>query len=158
MILLCQTKVRVCLCVIRIYYRWYILDDVISLHDDDSIVDCEAGPRLATARLIPGVDATEARFPASFYAVDVHKAFTLKSTSKLTIEAQFERLFQLPWKSSTYYDHKARWFSVQRDARDSAVAAGYSDAGCYINFLEAHRSKDAELKAMKRRVRAGQRN
>ena len=135
-----------------------MLDDVISIHDDDSIADAEADQTTAKACLIPDVDMTRARFPSSFYAVDVRTAFAFKTIGKLTVEAQFMRFFDLPWKSSTYYYHKARWCDAPRDAKDNAVAAGYSDAGRYSTFLEAHPVKDAELNTAKRRLRASQRN
>ena len=48
---------------------------------------------------------------------------------------------------NTYYDHKARWFSVPCDARDKAVAAGYTEEGQYNRFLVVHTAKDAEVKA-----------
>lgn len=133
-------------------------DDVISLHDDDGITDAEVDRTSARACLIPNVDVTQAKFPSSFYAVDVHTAFTFRTTGKLTVEAQFMCFFDLPWKPSMYYHHKAQWFDTPRDARDNAVAAGHSDAGRYSVFLEAHPAKDAELNTAKRRLLASQCN
>ena len=101
---------------------------------------------------------TEAKFPSSFYAINVHRAFTFKLMNQLTIDAQFQQLFNLPWKSSTFYDHRARWLNAPRDARDRAIAVGYSDAGHYSVFLDAHPAKDADLKAAKRKLLASQHN
>lgn len=102
----------------------FFLDSIISLDDDDSTI-ANAPQKTPTAHLVPGVEMVTAKFPSSFYAVDVHQAFTFKHTSGLTLEMQFEWLFQLPLKTSTYYDHKARWFSALHDTRDKAVAVGY---------------------------------
>jgi len=111
---------------------------------------------VVTAHLIPGIEPAAAKFPISFYAVDIHAAFCFKPKNKLTMEGQFECFFGVPWKSLTYYDHKARWYNALQDARDRAIAAGYSDAGRYSSFLKAHPAKDAELKAVKRKLRACQ--
>ncbi|KAF8445915.1 hypothetical protein L210DRAFT_3642234 [Boletus edulis BED1] len=134
-------------------------DDDISLHDDDSIVADESSTHTAvTARRIPGIQPTAAKFPTSFYAIDIHAAFCFTPKNKLTVESQFQHFFGVCWKSSTYYDHKARWYNAPQDARDRAIAAGYSDAGRYSSFLTAHPAKDAELKATKRKLRASQHN
>ena len=111
-----------------------------------------------TARLLPGIELATAKFPTSFYAVDIHAAFHFKPENKLTVESQFERFFGVPWKSSTYYDHKARRYNALQDARDRAIMAGYSDAGHYSSFLKAHPAKDAQLKVAKRKLRASQHN
>lgn len=134
------------------FFNVFLLDDVISLHDDDS--DGPPMQQTTVARLMPGVSTPLAKFPSSFYTVDVHAAFTFKSTGKLTVEAQFEQFFSLPFRSSTYYDHKTRWLSVPRDARDKAVAAGYTEEGQYSTFLATHAAKDTPLKAAKRKLRA----
>jgi hypothetical protein len=129
--------------------------DTISLHDDDSFLP-EPTQTTTTARLMPGVNATTAKFPSSYYAVDVHTAFQFKSVNKLAVDTQFESFFQLPWKSSTYYYHKSRWLSVPWDARDKAVNAGCTDAGQYSKFFTAQPAKDGELRAAKRKVRTAQ--
>ncbi|KAF8548466.1 hypothetical protein OG21DRAFT_1526472 [Imleria badia] len=124
--------------------------DVISLHNDDSFLP-DPTQMTTTARLVPGVNATSAKFPSSYYAVNVHISFQFKSTNKLAVDTQFEGFFQLPWKSSTYYYHKSRWLNAPRDARDKAVNAGYTEVGQYTNFLAAHPAKDGELRAAKRK-------
>ena len=130
--------------------------DTISLHNDNSFLP-EPTQTTITARLVPGVNATTAKFPSSYYAVDIHTAFQFKSTNKLAVDTQFESFFRLPWKSSTYYYHKSRWLSALWDVRDKAINAGYTDAGQYNKFLAAQPAKDGELRAAKRKVRAAQR-
>lgn len=127
-----------------------MLDDVISLHDDES--DSPLMQQTTTARLMPGVSVTLAKFPLSFYTINVHTAFTFKSMGKLKVDIQFEQFFRLPWKSSMYYDHKAGWLSVPCDARDKVVAAGYTEEGQYSTFLAMHAAKDTPLKAAKRKL------
>ncbi|KAF8436850.1 hypothetical protein L210DRAFT_3505619 [Boletus edulis BED1] len=127
-------------------------DSIISLHDNDSIV-VNTSQKISTARLVPGVETGTAKFPSSFYAVNLHKAFsTFKATNRLRLETQFENFFQLPWKSSTYYNHRARWLNVPHDARDNAVTAEYTEDGQYSRFLAVHAAKDAEVKAAKRKL------
>ncbi|KAF8547817.1 hypothetical protein OG21DRAFT_841531 [Imleria badia] len=72
--------------------------------------DLESAP--AAAQVIPGVPSNKAKFPASFYAVDVHRSFSFERKGNLTLETQFERFFGVTYRSSTYYDHKARWFQA----------------------------------------------
>lgn len=131
-------------------------DDVILIDDDDNIVSMKLPHNMATAHLIPGIELATAKFPTSFFAVDVHATFCFKPKNKRTMESQFEHFFGVPWKSSTYYDHKARWYDAPPDARDHVIAAGYSDAGCYGSFLKAHPIKNAELKAAKWKLQASQ--
>lgn len=111
--------------------------------------------QICAARLIPGFEMATAKFPSSFYAVDVHRAFNFNARAGgLPLETQFEQLFRLRLKPSTYYDHKARWFHAPRDARDKAVAAGYTEDGEYSRFLARHAAKDAKVKEEKRQHRA----
>jgi hypothetical protein len=110
------------------------------------------------ACLVPSVDVTEAKFPSSFYAIDVHRAFTFKLMNQVTVKVQFQHLFQLPWKSSTFYNYRTQWLNTPHDARDRAIAAGYSDAGHYRLFLAAHPAKDADIKAAKRKLQVSQCN
>ena len=102
-----------------------------------------APQKTPTVCLVPGIEKATAKFLSSFYAVDIHRAFTFKHTSGLMLEMQFKQLFQLLLKTSMYYDHKARWFSALRDARDKAVATGYTEGGQYNKFLAVHTAKDA---------------
>ena len=62
-------------------------DDIISLHDDNSIANVKVNQTSARACLISNVDVTQARFPSSFYAVDIHTAFTFRMTGKPMVEA-----------------------------------------------------------------------
>ena len=111
-----------------------------------------------TACLLPGIKLATGKFPTSFYTVDIHAAFHFKPENKVTMESQFERFFGVPWKSSTYYDHKTRWYNALLNARDNEIMAGYSDAGHYSSFLKAHPAKDAQLKAAKWKLWASQHN
>ena len=136
-----------------------MIDDVISIHDDNSVMDDPPveTPLMAQACLPPGMTVAEARFPSSFYAADVAVAFaTFKTKGKLTVEHQFKKFFGVSWKSSTFYNHRVRWYNAPLDAREKGIAVGYSDEGCYSMFLVAHGPKNAKLKAAKRKIRASQ--
>ncbi|KAG6370687.1 hypothetical protein JVT61DRAFT_11065 [Boletus reticuloceps] len=136
-------------------------DDVISIHDDKSLIDDQPVtiPPIAHARLPPGIVPAQARFPSSFYVMDVVAAFAMSKTrDKVTTEHQFQTFFGVSWKSSTFYDHRARWYSTPLDVCEKAIAAGYSDEGLYSVFLAAHAPKDTELKAAKRKIWASQHN
>jgi hypothetical protein len=106
------------------------------------------------AHLIPGIFLQAAKFPLSFYAVDIHHSFSFKWQGNLTLEMQFQDFFNIPFKSSTYYDHKVWWLQAPRDARDRALAAGYEQDGMYSKFMAAYPAKDAKLKAVKQKMRA----
>lgn len=111
----------------------------------------------ASARVVPSVSPQSAKFPSSFYAVDVHRSFSFERQGDLMVEIQFRQFFNVPFKSSTYYDHKARWLQAPRDARDRALAAGYEEDGWYSKFIAAFPPKDADLKAAKRKMRVAAR-
>lgn len=113
---------------------------------------------MLTACLIPGIEPTATKFPTTFYAVNIHTAFSFKPENKLTMDCQFKCFFGVPWKSLMSYDHKARWCHAPHDARDHVIAAGYSDAGHYSSFSKAHPVKDAGLKAAKWKLQASQQN
>ena len=102
---------------------------------------------MTTTCLVPGVDSVTAKFPSSFYAVDVHAAFNFQATNKLTLEKQFKCFFQLLWKQSTFYWHKARWRRVPQYEKDKAVAAGYTEGGLYSIFSATHIPKDESIQA-----------
>ena len=69
------------------------------------------------------------------------------------MEIQFQQFFNVPFKSSTYYNHKARWLQAPRDVCDQALAAGWEEDGWYLKFIAAFPPKDADLKVAKRKVR-----
>ena len=69
------------------------------------------------------------------------------------MERQFQQFFNIPFKSLTYYDHKARWSQALRDAWDHALEAGYEKDSQYSKFMAAYPAKDADLKAAKRKMR-----
>ena len=108
----------------------------------------------AHACLIPGISPQAAKFPSSFYAVNTHHSFSFEQQGNLTLEMQFQDFFDIPFKSSTYYDHKMRWLQAPRDARDRTLAAGYEQDGMYSKFMAAYPAKDAELKAAKLKMHA----
>ena len=66
-----------------------LLDDVISLHDDDSIVVTDSNQPVtmpSRAHLIPGVDTAYVKYPSSFYAVDIHTGFLFKAKGECMVE------------------------------------------------------------------------
>ena len=95
-----------------------------------------------------------AKFPSSFYTINVHYAFGFQRQGEVTVESQFNLFFQVVFRASTFYDHKACWLAAPQDAQDKMVAAGYSDKGKYSVFMAAYPAKDTELKATKRKLRA----
>ncbi|KAG9317733.1 hypothetical protein JVU11DRAFT_1950 [Chiua virens] len=123
-----------------------------TLSDEDDTLPVQPIPEVRHACIIPGVSPQAAKFPSSFYTVDVHRSFLFERRGNLTLEMQFESFFNIPFKSSTYYDHKARWSQAPRDARDHALAAGYEEDGQYSRFMGMYPAKDADLKAIKRKM------
>jgi hypothetical protein len=68
------------------------------------------------ATLVAGVDPMHANFPSSFYAIDVHYAFGFQRQGEVTVESQFNSFFQVGFRASTFYDHKAHWLAAPQDA------------------------------------------
>ena len=129
----------------------YVSDEVeiVSMGTGDNVANVDL-PVSATTCLAP--DVTKAKFPSTFYAVDIYRAFKFTATKKLMVEAWFEQFFQVPYKTSTFYAHRAQWFSAPLDARICAITAGYSKEGCYSIFMRAHLAKNADITMMQRKL------
>ncbi|KAG9308617.1 hypothetical protein JVU11DRAFT_11725 [Chiua virens] len=126
--------------------------DALPLLPDDTRSEDRLEDRCAC--LIPGISPATARFPSSFYVIDIQRSFNFERQGSLTMEMQFERFFGLAFRSTTYYDHKVRWDSVPSDARQRVLAAAYTEEGRYATFIAAYPAKDADLKVAKRKIRA----
>ena len=78
-------------------------------------------------------------WPASFFVIDVVTGFQKLEAAKamrLPMSDTFEAFFGVPWSSSTYYDHLARWKAAPQSARDEAVAAQRSrPKGLWSTFM-----------------------
>lgn len=99
-------------------------------------------------------------WPKDFYTVDIVTAFELMKRdpyttreSNATLAEAFVLCFGVPYKKSTYNDHHLRWQAATQSARDTALAAGRTEAGLWSLFMKNNPAKNATVKKEKHRLR-----
>jgi hypothetical protein len=94
-------------------------------------------------------------WPADFYAVDIVKYFQDHKARPRSVPAPqfFQQRFGLPFRSSTYSDHLARWKSAPQSAKDTVLAARRTPAGLWSAFMRDNPAKDATHKSVSRKLR-----
>jgi hypothetical protein len=94
-------------------------------------------------------------WPADFYAVDIVKYFQDHKARPRSVPAPqfFRQRFGLPFRSSTYSDHLARWKSAPQSAKDTVLAAQRTKPGLWSAFMRDNPAKDATHKSLSRKLR-----
>ena len=96
-------------------------------------------------------DMSEVQWPTDFYAVDIVHGFDKCEKARCAragVGKTFESIFQVPFRSTTYYNHRHHWESAPQRCRDKALAAGHTPDGLWTSFLRS--SRPAEKKVAKR--------
>ena len=93
-------------------------------------------------------------WPADFYAVDIVQYFQDHKARQRSVPAAqfFQQCFGLPFRSSTYSDHLARWKVAPQSAKDAILAAQRTPAGLWSVFMRENPAKDATLRRLKRAI------
>jgi hypothetical protein len=107
----------------------------------------------------PALPTRRKCWPADFYAIDIDAIFreTKKFSSKGNgIREVFENRFQVPFKRTTFYDHRRRWRAAGKLERNMARSGGHTDTGLWSTFMGRNPAMDAMVKSARRRLRKRQ--
>lgn len=95
------------------------------------------------------------RWPADFFAVSIVNFFDQieDNASDRKVRSLFEQHFGqwVPFKKTTFYEHRRRWETATPDAKHAVLAAGHTQAGCWINLMSTTPAPRAHIKAARRR-------
>jgi hypothetical protein len=104
----------------------------------------------------PSSDEDTVKWPRDFYAVDIVHAFdkceAASRNSKKKVAATFEKHFGVPFKKSTYYLNRERWFKAPQASRDKALAAGRTRDGLWTAFLDDSKVRHPHSKRQRQGV------
>ncbi|TFK49845.1 hypothetical protein OE88DRAFT_1646242 [Heliocybe sulcata] len=104
--------------------------------------------------LSPASFAYFRRWPQDFHACDIQSAFVelnVLARHGHAIGTAFTQRFGVPFKSSTFYDHRDRWLSASQEVRDNAVKAGLTEAGLWSAFMKLTSGNESDRKARKKK-------
>jgi hypothetical protein len=88
-------------------------------------------------------DDDELIWPSDFYVVDIVQGFKkceAARRSRTSVEEAFFKCFKVPFRSTTFYNHRRHWENASQACRDEALRGGRSSAGSWKAFLKNSRS------------------
>jgi hypothetical protein len=95
------------------------------------------------------------KWPADFFAVKIANCFDKieDNAADARVRSIFEHHFGqwVSYKRSTFYEHRQRWVGASLEAKDAVLAAGYTKAGCWVNFMSMTAAPRAHVKAARKR-------
>jgi len=97
-------------------------------------------------------DMVEVQWLTDFYTVDIVHGFDKCERARharVGVGKTFESIFQVPFCSTMYYNHRHHWESAPQHCRDKALAAGHTPDGLWTSFLCSSHSHSAEKKVAK---------
>jgi hypothetical protein len=89
------------------------------------------------------VDNDAPIWPAEYYVCDIVRGFDECDKARRAgknVGLTFEALFEVPFRSTTFYDNRKRWESAPQTVRDKAYAAGRTPKGLWTAFMSLSRS------------------
>jgi hypothetical protein len=98
-------------------------------------------------------DDSPPAWPAAFYVVDIVRGFEKCDEARRerrSVEKAFFKCFKVPFRSTTFYNHRRKWDNASAASRDAALRAGHTSAGLWTTFLERSRAKAVDKKGKKR--------
>jgi hypothetical protein len=98
-------------------------------------------------------DDSPPAWPAAFYVVDIVRGFEKCDEARRerrSVEKAFFKCFKVPFRSTTFYNHRRKWDDASAASRDAALRAGHTSAGLWTTFLECSRAKAVDKKRKKR--------
>ncbi|KAG1844954.1 hypothetical protein DFJ58DRAFT_731034 [Suillus subalutaceus] len=81
--------------------------------------------------------------PGDFYTCDIAKGFRLCETiskRRQGVGAVFQKMFGVPYASTTYHTHKKRWADAPANVMDKFIKAGRTEDGLWSKFMAETRS------------------
>ena len=98
-------------------------------------------------------------WPSDFYVVDVMHGFKkceAAHRNQTSVEEAFFKCFQVPFRSTTFYNHRCHWENASEACRDEALRGGHSTAGSWKVFLKCSCNKScADVIKRKRKKTKG---
>jgi hypothetical protein len=118
-------------------------------------------PSLSTPRSSPNgsdesSDDSPPAWPGSFYVVDIVRGFEKCDEGRRerrSVEKAFFKCFKVPFRSTTFYNHRRNWDNASASSRDAALHAGHTSAGLWTTFLKHSRAKTVKSVDKKRKKR-----
>ncbi|KAG1900358.1 uncharacterized protein F5891DRAFT_1188673 [Suillus fuscotomentosus] len=89
------------------------------------------------------VDNNVKVWPGDFYACDIAKGFRLCETiskRRQGVAKVFQKMFGVPYTSTTFHAHKRRWADAPANVTDRFVKAGRTEDGLWSKFMTETRS------------------
>lgn len=83
-------------------------------------------------------------WPSDFYVVDIVHGFKkceAARRNRTSVEEAFFKCFKVPFRSTTFYNHRRHWENASEACRDEALRSGRSAAGSWKTFLKRSRNK-----------------
>lgn len=93
-------------------------------------------------------------WPSEFYVIDIVRGFKACDQARRegkSVGEAFTLFFNVPFKSSTYYDNRGRWDAASQTTCDKFVAAGRTPEGRWNLFKKATRVAKASVARHPRR-------
>ncbi|KAF8347655.1 hypothetical protein F5887DRAFT_1072023 [Amanita rubescens] len=94
-------------------------------------------------------DANIRVWPANFYTLDIVCGFDKCEQARRAqqgVGKAFTAVFQVPFCSTTYYNHRQNWELAPQCCRDKALAAGHTPDGLWTTFLNSSRQEERRVK------------
>lgn len=85
-------------------------------------------------------------WPSDFYVVDIVHGFRkcdAARRNRKSVEDAFFKCFQVPFRRTTFYNHRRYWEDASEACRDEALRGGHSAAGSWKVFLKRSRNKNS---------------
>jgi hypothetical protein len=98
-------------------------------------------------------DDSPPAWPVAFYVVDIVRGFEKCDEAhreRRSVEKAFFKCFKVPFRSTTFYNHRRKWDNASAASRDAALRAGHTSAGLWTTFLKCSRAKGVESVDKKR--------
>jgi hypothetical protein len=134
---------------------------VISIDDTDSDTYLPTNPTTRHSPIIitSSSDSSSKKhvgqktWPADYHAIDIVNCFVAcdELDGKQVADIFYEH-FGLPFRKTTFYDHRARWVAASQQAKDQAIKSGRTQAGLWSKFMASNPAVNAKKKAAKKRL------
>ncbi len=92
-------------------------------------------------------DSLHPAWPADFYVVDIVQGFKKCDEARRgrrSVAEAFIKCFKIPFRRTTFYNHRQHWDNAPAAIRDKALHAGRNSAGLWTTFLDHAHAKTVE--------------
>lgn len=104
-----------------------------------SVGSSTAHPSISSGTPSDPIDVDDVKvWPGDFYACDIAKGFRLCETiskRRQGVGAVFQKMFGVPYASTTFHAHKKRWADAPANITDKFIKAGRTEEGLWSKFM-----------------------